>query len=75
LFASGSFSENSNGLPITLNDSVGGDNLFGKKEIFNPMAFKTSAEKDNIDNDGMSFDTNNFDFMGRSVSAPAPTME
>lgn len=39
------------------------------------MAFKTSAEKDNIDNDGMSFDTNNFDFMGRSVSAPAPTME
>jgi hypothetical protein len=37
--------------------------------------FKTSAEVQNVDQDGLSFDSSTFDFNGRSVSAPAPTME
>lgn len=68
-------SENSNGMPIHLNDNVYGDNLFGSKASFNPYAFQTSAERQNVDSDGLTFDTTHFDFNGRSVSAPAPTEE
>jgi hypothetical protein len=39
------------------------------------LAFKTSAERQNIDSDGMIFDSSSSDYMGRSLSAPAPTME
>lgn len=66
---------NADGMPIHLNDSDFGDNLFGVKHELDPYAFKTSAEKENIGSDGLSFDSSIMDFSGRSVSAPSPTME
>lgn len=70
-------SENSNGMPIHLNDNDYGDNLFGSHTKFDAMAFKTSAERSNggVGSDGLTFDVEHSDFNGRSVSAPEPTME
>lgn len=46
--------ENYNGMPIHLNPSFDGDNLFGVKEkkedVYN---FKTSTERNDIDQDGI----------------------
>ena len=57
------------------NDSWGGDNFFGKSSEIDVNAFKSSAEKENVGSDGLSYDSSSFDFMGRSMSAPAPTSE
>jgi hypothetical protein len=67
--------ENSFGMPMHLNDDVYGDNLFGSKAKFDPFAFKTSAERENIDKDGLSYDSAQYDVDGRSLTAPPPTEE
>ena len=36
-------------MPIKFNASFDGDNFFGDQTKFDPLAFKTSAERQNID--------------------------
>lgn len=62
-------------MPIHINDSINGDNMLGTDAKFDPMAFKTSAEAVKTDIDGLSFNAATTDYMGRSLTAPAPTDE
>lgn len=71
----GHVSLNENGLPMHFNESFSGDNFFGKSSEIDVKAFKSSAEKENVDNDGLAYDSSSFDVMGRSMSAPEPTTE
>jgi hypothetical protein len=57
------------------NDSWAGDNFLGKSSEIDVNAFKSSAEKENVGSDGLSYDSSSFDFMGRSMKAPEPTTE